>query len=122
MFALTVPVMIDADGAVRRDIRPIYDTSEKVVTYVAEWEWLENEAWVYLVWNTLVGAVLVEYSSFQMNMVAKGGTYLGTPDVNIQYFDLNINTMAGFSEDYGYCRTLLIISPDWLKWNLSSIL
>lgn len=112
-FALTAPVMIDADGAVSRDITLTYDKSKKILTYTADKDWLQDADRAYPVRIDPAGAVLVDYQAFQMNMVAKGGQYLGTPEAYTKYFGLNINPMAGFSEDFGYCRALITINADW---------
>lgn len=112
-FALTAPLMIDAAGNVSKDILLTYDASEKVVTYTADEAWLNDEEREYPVRIDPAGAVLVEYSAFRMNMVAKGGGFVHTPDANTRHFDSSVNPMVGFSSDYGYCRMLMYISPDW---------
>ncbi len=115
VFALTAPVMVDADGNTSTKIKLAYDSSKKTITYTADEEWLKDEDRAYPVRIDPAGATLVDYSSFQMNMVAKGGQYLTNNIEKAQttYFGANVNPMAGFSEDWGYCRTLITISPDW---------
>ena len=113
VFALTAPVMIDADGNTSTKIKLAYNSSSGTVTYTADKDWLDDPDRAYPVRIDPTGALLVDYSAFQMNMVAKGGKHLGTPNAYQKYFGPNVNPMAGFSEDYGYCRALIHIDAAW---------
>ncbi len=118
VFALTAPVMTDADGAASTAITVSYNSGTNTVTYTADEEWLQAEDRAYPVRIDPAGATLVDSSVFKMNMVAKGGDYLtdesmrgdGAPNY---YFGLNNNTLVGYSKDRGYSRMLLTIDANW---------
>ncbi|MFR5631463.1 MAG: DNRLRE domain-containing protein [Monoglobales bacterium] len=114
VFALTAPVMIDAAGNRNRDIRLHYNSAEKIVTYIADQEWLDDAERVYPVRIDPTGAVLVDYTAFQLNMVTKGGPYEWMlRNAADTHYGPNINPLAGYSEYYGYCRTLITIDAAW---------
>lgn len=108
LFYLTAPMMADAAGCGTDRIKLSYNSSTKTMTLTADKDWLDSEEREYPV-RIDPGAMLVKPSDFSYAMVGSREEN----DSHLKYFGDNGHTMIGYSEDYGYCRAFMEISPDW---------
>ena len=114
VFVFRAPIMYDANGYSSIDIDLDFNASNGKLTITADQDWLEDEDRAYPV-RIDPDMSLMSSQDFHMAMVADGN---GTnPDNDPQairaYYFGESQMMVGYSEDFGNCRMLINLSPDW---------
>ncbi|MBR4314920.1 MAG: LysM peptidoglycan-binding domain-containing protein, partial [Lachnospiraceae bacterium] len=114
LFNLTAPYIIDNSGIRSSDIEIKYDEEEKIVTYVASKEFLEEAS--YPVRIDPSASVVVENSAIQMYLLMDGRTKNGNmPAAKNQYIpkaSAYYYPGIGYRGDVGYCRQMIYIVPE----------